>query len=58
MNGHNSDKAYEALIQRRDEIHIGIKRAERQLTDYRVEWAETQAAIDDIEREQLKANEL
>lgn len=47
---------YEALIQRQNEIHVGIKRAERQLTDYRLEWAETQAALDDIEREQLKAN--
>lgn len=49
---------YEALIQRQDEIHIGIKRAERIITDLRLEWAETQAAIDDIEREQLKANEI
>lgn len=49
---------HEALIQRQNEIHIGIKRAERLLTDYRVEWAETQAALDDIEREQMKRNEI
>lgn len=49
---------YNALIERQDEIRLGIKRAERIITDLLKEDAETQAAIDDIEREQLKANEL
>ena len=52
------DKFRDALINRQDEIRLDIKRAERKLIDLRKEEAETQIAIDNVKREQLKQNEL
>jgi F0F1-type ATP synthase membrane subunit b/b' len=57
MNEYDYEKFRDALIERQDEIRLDIKRAERRLTDLRKEDADTQLAIDNVQREHLQAND-
>lgn len=57
-SAYDYDKYLEALYAKRTEIMIDIKRNERKASELQRELAETQTAIDDVEREHLKRNEL
>lgn len=58
MTAYNYDKFLEALYDKRTEIRLDIKRNSRKGTELQRELEETQTAIDNVEREHLKRNEL
>lgn len=58
MTAYNYDKFLVALYDKRTEIRLDIKRNTRKGTELQRELEETQTAIDVVEREHLKRNEL
>lgn len=51
------DKFRQALRERRTEIRLDLKRAERRVSELQAELEETQTAIDNVEREHLRNND-
>lgn len=57
MTAYDYDKFLVALYDRRTEITLDIKRNERRNSELQRELAETQTAIDNVEREHLRNND-
>lgn len=57
MNEYDYAKFRQALLERRTEVSLDLKRAEQRVLDLRTEFTDVQTALDNVEREHLRNND-